>query len=50
MFCQCVRCGHEWNNRTKDQKPLACPSCKSYVWEKPKEQKTKEVKKFGVFR
>ena len=28
----CKRCGHKWASRTK--KPLACPKCKSYVWEK----------------
>lgn len=33
---KCNKCGHEWLPRTKN-KPLVCPKCKTYNWEKKKE-------------
>jgi predicted nucleic acid-binding Zn-ribbon protein len=29
----CIRCGHMWIARSS-RKPLACPACKSYGWNK----------------
>lgn len=29
----CKKCNHIWNQRLKN-KPLACPRCKRYDWEK----------------
>ena len=33
MKCKCLRCGHEWTART-DDKPISCPRCKRYDWNK----------------
>jgi len=41
---KCLRCPHEWEQRT-EKKPISCPRCKSYVWDKPPEKLPKiEVK------
>jgi predicted Zn-ribbon and HTH transcriptional regulator len=40
MKMKCEKCGHEWESRT--EKPVACPKCKSYTFDKPK--KIKPVK------
>lgn len=32
---KCKKCGHSWNSRTN--KPVSCPRCKSYDWNKTKE-------------
>ncbi len=34
MKCKCLKCGHVWETRT-DNKPLCCPACKSYRYERP---------------
>ena len=34
---KCLKCGHEWFSRT--DKPLQCPRCKRYDWNKKKEEK-----------
>ena len=34
---ECLRCGHSWVPR-KDKRPIACPRCKSYVWDVPKSE------------
>lgn len=34
----CLRCGHKWNPRI-ETKPLACPKCKSYEWDKSRKIK-----------
>jgi predicted Zn-ribbon and HTH transcriptional regulator len=34
---KCKQCGHEWRSRIG--KPLSCPRCKRYDWNKPKEKK-----------
>lgn len=34
----CCKCGHEWTQKT-DKKPLCCPRCKSYTWDKEKTDK-----------
>lgn len=33
--CICERCGNKWIPRT-DKKPLYCPACRSYYWDKPR--------------
>ena len=36
---QCLRCGHEWQPRihkTKNDKPVACPKCRSPYYNKPR--------------
>lgn len=32
----CAKCDHEWWPRifTPDRKPVQCPRCKTYKWEK----------------
>jgi len=30
----CTHCGHEWQSKVK--KPLSCPNCRSYRWDKPR--------------
>lgn len=35
MDYKCGKCGHGWVARSVS-KPLACPKCKSYAWDKPK--------------
>lgn len=32
--CKCEKCGHEWIPRKR--KPVSCPRCKRYDWDKPK--------------
>lgn len=39
---KCLRCGHEWFQRTED-KPRVCPGCHSVYWDKAR--KVKEEKK-----
>ena len=34
----CQRCGYEWTRRG-GKEPLACPKCRSYKWDKPREPK-----------
>jgi len=29
----CVRCGHSWNSKPGIWRPLACPNCKSVLWD-----------------
>ena len=33
--CHCQKCDYKWLSRTAE-KPKACPSCKSYTWDKVK--------------
>jgi len=33
MPCKCNKCNHEWFSRTPS-KPVQCPKCKTYGWEK----------------
>lgn len=40
MKCKCEQCGHEWDPRT--DKPKACPACKRYDWDKPKDHTGKQ--------
>lgn len=28
----CLKCGHQWDSRV--EKPLSCPACKRYGWDK----------------
>ena len=35
--CTCDICGKEWI--TKKEKPLSCPKCKRYDWDKKQENK-----------
>jgi len=38
---KCLRCGHEWYQRTPGR-PVLCPNCKSKYWrQKREEQKEK---------
>lgn len=37
----CLRCSHQWIRRTEGKLPVACPSCKSPVWNKPRRDKAK---------
>jgi Zn finger protein HypA/HybF involved in hydrogenase expression len=30
--CKCERCGRQWKS-TREQKPSACPTCKSIYWD-----------------
>ena len=39
----CVKCKHTWTPRQPVIK--MCPSCKTTHWQKPKEHKTKPIKK-----
>ena len=32
----CLKCGHEWVVRVKE--PLCCPQCKTYNWNKLREE------------
>lgn len=36
---KCKRCDHTWVSRLEKDKPLSCPSCKSYEWDKKLNQK-----------
>lgn len=33
MKLVCSKCGHTWTQKT-DKKPVSCPRCKSYTWDK----------------
>ena len=33
MRYECKKCGHRWSPRT-ERKPVACPKCKRYDWDK----------------
>lgn len=37
MKCKCLKrtCGYKWDSKG-EKKPKACPSCKSYTWDKKK--------------
>jgi len=37
---KCNNCGNEWLPRSKKEKPLICPKCKSARWDKPPRKKT----------
>jgi hypothetical protein len=39
----CTRCYYEWKSRRKT--PAACPSCKSYRWNEPRDETPKEAAK-----
>ena len=34
-----TRCGHTWIPRRTDEKPVVCPKCKNYDWEKGRDPK-----------
>ena len=36
VIVRCKRCGHGWEPRVPDAKPLACPRCKRYDWNEDK--------------
>jgi|GEM_PF-2737842 len=36
---KCLKCGHEWQPRFKDNIPVACPSCKRKSWKTPAGQR-----------
>ncbi len=36
---KCNNCGNEWIPRSKKEKPLICPKCKSARWDKPPRKK-----------
>ena len=36
---KCNNCGNEWLPRSKKEKPLICPKCKSARWDKPPRKK-----------
>jgi len=38
----CLRCGHKWTSIK--EKPVVCPRCKSYKYDKPKEKPSKAKK------
>ena len=42
---KCNNCSYEWLPRSKKEKPLICPRCKSARWDKPRREKTKKEKK-----
>lgn len=31
---ECQKCGHKWFPRNPEVKPVQCPRCKTYKWEK----------------
>src|SRR5256885_1181087 len=33
---RCLRCGHEWVPKNKEQKPRVCPKCKNPYWDRPR--------------
>jgi predicted Zn-ribbon and HTH transcriptional regulator len=33
---KCERCGHKWNPRSEDERPMICPKCKSARWDQKK--------------
>src|SRR5712692_4243742 len=33
--CRC-RCGHEWLQRIRGERPRTCPKCKSPNWDRPR--------------
>ncbi|MBW2991169.1 hypothetical protein KY348_05705 [Candidatus Woesearchaeota archaeon] len=35
----CLRCGHEWLPRNKNNEPKVCPKCKNPYWDRPKKNK-----------
>ena len=37
---KCNNCGNEWLPRSKKEKSLICPKCKSARWDKPPRKKT----------
>jgi len=39
----CLRCGHRWLKRTN--KPLRCPACTSFKWNKPQFKKKQTTQK-----
>jgi hypothetical protein len=52
----CYRCGHEWSPRypvhaeIKDYKlPKVCPSCKTYLWDVPREKDIYRIIDSGIF-
>lgn len=37
---KCLRCGHTWTSQL--ERPQACPRCKSYIWDKPRDREQPE--------
>jgi len=44
MTYTCKHCHHTWTPR-KEGRPVSCPACKSYRWDKEKNTGTKTDKK-----
>lgn len=42
----CLRCGHVWVPKQVDVR--VCPKCKSYKWDKPKQEGSKDDRKNEV--
>lgn len=40
---KCLHCHHLWTPRS-EEKPVVCPRCKNYSWDKPLTKKEKEAK------
>lgn len=45
MNLKCVRCGHEWNSRTKD--PKVCPNCKGRLNVEPRSRNIIDIQISG---
>jgi len=41
LECGLGNCGHQWIQRG-EEKPLACPRCKRYDWDKSEEDENEE--------
>lgn len=41
VTCKRLHCGHRWWPKS-DKKPVSCPKCKSYDWDKPHEIQKEE--------
>jgi len=37
---KCLNCGHLWTPRS-EERPVVCPRCKSYSWDKKKKLPTR---------
>ena len=42
-FWECRKCGHMWVNR-KPVKPIQCPKCRTYLWDREQVKMRQEVK------
>ena len=38
MEHKCKRCGYKWKPKNEKKKPKSCPMCKSYSWDKEREE------------